>query len=104
MDPTDMDEAPTAEEAPVRMTEAEERFAQRLAEDLERVLGVGIAVSDLQITGEGPVRLRATVLAEGAIRDIEGDGETSLDAYRELVRAAAELRLERAFWRMVTDV
>lgn len=97
------DEA-AAEAAPVRMTEAEERFALRLAEDLEQVLGVGISVADLEIVGDGPVRLRATLLAEGAIRDIEADGETSLEAYRALLRAAAELRLERAFWRLVTDV
>lgn len=97
-----------AEDAPVRMTEAEERFAVRLADDLEQVLGVGIAVSDLEIQGEGqgdgPVRLRATLLAEGSIRDIEADGETSLDAYRALLRVAAELRLERAYWRLVADV
>lgn len=107
--PPDLGEAaenmsPETADEPVRMTEAEERFAVRLAEDLERVLGVGIAISDLQIVGEQPVRLHATLLAEGTIREIDGVGGTSLDAYRELIRAAAQLRLERAFWRLVTDV
>jgi hypothetical protein len=89
---------------PVRMTEAEARFAARLAEDVEQVLGVGIAVSDLEIQGEGPVKIRAVLLADGAVQDIEGTGENSLDAYRALMRAAAELRLAKAFWRMVGDM
>jgi len=98
--------AADADEAaePVRMTEAEARFAARLAEDLEQVLGVGIAVADLEIEGEGPVRIRAALLAEGAVQDIEGTGENSLEAYRALMRAAAELRLTKAFWRMVGDI
>jgi hypothetical protein len=89
---------------PSRMTAAEARFAVRLAEDLEHVLGVGIAVADLEIEGEGPVRIRAALLAEGAVQDIEGTGENSLEAYRALIRAAAELRLTRAFWRTVGDM
>ena len=32
------------------MNDAEERFAERLAEDLEHVLGVGIAIDDLELS------------------------------------------------------
>jgi len=98
------DELPADAAEPVRMTEAEARFAARLAEDLEQVLGVGIAVADVEIEGDGPVRIRATLLAEGAVEEIDGSGENSIDAYRALVRAAAELRLAKAFWRIVGDV
>jgi hypothetical protein len=100
----DADQVSVDEDAPVRMTDAEERFAMRLAEDLERVLGAGIGIADLEISGDGPVHVRAALLAEGAIEEFEATGETSLDAYRALVQAAAELRLAKAFWRIVTDV
>ncbi len=36
------------------MNDAEERLAERLAVDLERVLGTGILIEDLEIRGEGP--------------------------------------------------
>jgi translation initiation factor 1 (eIF-1/SUI1) len=40
------------------MNDAETRLAERLARDLERILGTGILVEDLEIEGEGPVRVR----------------------------------------------
>jgi hypothetical protein len=87
--------------APTGMSEADARYAERLAVDLERVLGVGIAIDDLELVGEGPVTIRAALLVEGQVREIEATGETSLEAYQGLVRAAAELRLAAAWWRLV---
>jgi hypothetical protein len=96
--------APSRDEAPVAptgMSEADARYAERLAVDLERVLGVGIAIDDLELAGKGPVTIRAALLVEGQVREIEATGETSLEAYQGLVRAAAELRLAAAWWRLV---
>jgi hypothetical protein len=94
-------DGPDAEAPFEPMTDAEAAFAARLAEDLERVLGEGIAIADLELHGEGPVRIRAACLVDGSVREIEGTGETSLEAYQELVRQAAELRLAAAWWRIV---
>jgi hypothetical protein len=69
----DADQVSVDEDAPVRMTDAEERFAMRLAEDLERVLGAGIGIADLEISGDGPVHVRAALLAEGNDRGGRGD-------------------------------
>jgi hypothetical protein len=85
----------------VAMTEAEAAFAARLAVDLERVLGPGLAVADLEIAGDGPVAMRAAIFVDGMVREIEATGETSLDAYRALMVAAAELRLGAAYRRIV---
>lgn len=84
-----------------RMTEAEERFAERLAEDLEQVLGQGIIVRDVEIASDGPVFIRVACLVDGQIRELEARGETMLEAYREVIRAAAELRLASAWWQIV---
>jgi hypothetical protein len=84
------------------MNNAEERFAERLAEDLDRVLGAGLAVDDIELsTANGEARARATLLVEGRIETIEVSAPDVLALYRPLVEAAAELRLRSAFWRMV---
>jgi len=83
------------------MTDAEERFAERLAADLERVLGEGVAIADLEITGAGPVRARVVCFIEGHVRTIEVEADDDLDAYRLIVQAAAELRLSAAWWQIV---
>lgn len=86
------------------MNDAEARLAERLAEDLERVLGTGIAISDVELVGEGPVTIRVTCLVDGAVREIEATGETTIEAMSGIVRAAAELRLAHAFWQIVGPV
>lgn len=91
----------SADEGGRRMTEAEERFAERLAEDLEQVLGQGIIVRDVEIASDGPVFIRVACLVDGQIRELEARGETMLEAYREVIRAAAELRLAAAWWQIV---
>ena len=83
------------------VNDAEARFADRLATDLERVLGTGILIEDLEIEGDGPVVIRVACLVDGASREIEATGGTALEAAAVVIRLAAELRLSAAFWQMV---
>ena len=83
------------------MNDAEARLAERLAEDLGRVLGTGILVQDLEITGDGPVTIEVACLVDGQSREIHAEGESAIDAMAAVIRAAAELRLSAAFWQMV---
>jgi hypothetical protein len=83
------------------MNDAEERFAERLAEDLDRVLGIGIAIDDVELsTADAEARVRATLLIEGRVETIEVSGPDIAALYRPLVERAAEVRLAAAFWRM----
>ena len=83
------------------MNDAEERFAERLAEDLERVLGAGIAVDDIELSAsDDQAKVRATLLVEGRIETIEVGGPDVVALYRPLIERAAEIRLAAAFWRM----
>jgi hypothetical protein len=83
------------------MNDAEARLAERLATDLERVLGTGILVQDLEIVGEGPVTIRVACLVDGASREIESTADSAIEAISDVIRLAAELRLTAAFWQMV---
>ncbi len=84
------------------MNDAEERFAERLAEDLDRVLGAGLAVDDVELsTAEDAASVRATLLVEGRIETIEVTAPDVMGLYRPLIERAAELRLRSAFWRLV---
>lgn len=83
------------------MNDAEARLAERLAQDLERILGTGILIEDLEIDGEGPVTIRVACLVDGIAREIEATGDTAIEAIREVIRLAAEARLAAAFWQMV---
>jgi hypothetical protein len=84
------------------VNDAERQFAARLAEDLERVLGAGIAIDDVALTTvEGRARVRATLLVEGRVEEIEAAGDDVFGLYRPLIERAAQLRLGAAFWRMV---
>lgn len=83
------------------MNDAETRLAERLAEDLERVLGTGILIEDLEIEGEGPVTVRVACLVEGASREIVAEGDSAITAISEVIRRAAELRLAGAFWQII---
>ncbi|HET7472016.1 MAG TPA: hypothetical protein VFJ71_02725 [Candidatus Limnocylindrales bacterium] len=86
------------------MNDAEERFAERLAEDLARVLGLGILVDDIELDvgedGRG-ARVTATLIAGSRIETIEAVGTSVLALYEPLVQRAAELRLRDAFWQIV---
>lgn len=83
------------------MNDAEARLAERLATDLERVLGTGILVQDLEIDGDGPVTIRIACLVDGASREIEMTGASAIEAVTGIIRLAAETRLASAFWQMV---
>ena len=84
------------------MNDAERRFAARLADDLERVLGAGLAIDDLELTaGDTESHVRATLLVEGRIETIEATAADVVGLYRPLMERAAEVRLGAAFWRMV---
>lgn len=85
------------------MTEADELFAQRLADDLARILGTGIFIDDLDLGADddAPARIRVVCLFDGRSEILEAEGETRIDAYTKLVRAAAELRLAIAMRNMI---
>jgi hypothetical protein len=83
------------------MNDAEARLAERLVTDLERVLGTGILIEDLEIDGEGPVTIRVACLVDGAARELVATGETAIDAIGDVIRLAAEARLRAAFWQVV---
>jgi hypothetical protein len=83
------------------VNDAEARLAERLATDLERVLGTGILIDDLEISGDGPVRIRVACLVDGRAREIQAEGATAIEAMSSVIRAAAELRLTAAFWQIV---
>jgi predicted ATP-dependent serine protease len=86
------------------VNDAEERFAERLADDLARVLGVGIVVDDVELVvgeaGRG-ARVRATLLAGPRVEAIEAAGSSVHALYQPIVRRAAELRLKDAYWQMI---
>lgn len=84
------------------MNDAEQQFADRLAVDLERVLGAGIAVDDVEITSPGgEAHIRAVILIDGRMETIEVSAPSVPELYRPLIEHAAELRLGAAFWRIV---
>src|SRR5207247_6718471 len=87
---------------PDDMNDAEERFAERLAEDLDRVLGVGLAIDDIELeVGDRAAHVKATLLIGEKVETIEAWGRDVLSLYRPIIERAAELRLAAAFWRMV---
>jgi hypothetical protein len=84
------------------MNDSEQRFAERLASDLEQVLGAGIAIDDVELTaGDGEAHVRATLLVEGRIETIEATAPDVVALYRPLIERAAEMRLAAAWWRMI---
>lgn len=84
------------------MNDAEEHFAERLAADLEQVLGAGIAIDDVELAVDhSGAHVTATLLVDGRVETVEAEGTSLIDLYRPLVERAAELRLGAAFWRMI---
>lgn len=91
---------------PREMSEADERYAARLAEDLGRILGTGILIEELDLgpAEDGPARIRVLCLFDGGAEALEAEGETRLEAHNRLVRAAAEMRLAIASRRMIAPI
>jgi hypothetical protein len=84
------------------MTDAEERFAERLADDVQRVLGVGIAIDDIEVhVSDGTASVVATLLMGDRVETIEAVGDDVVALYRPIVQRAAEIRLRTAFWQMI---
>jgi hypothetical protein len=84
------------------VNDAETQFAERLGQDLARVLGVGIAIDDIELElADGGARAVATLLIDGRVETIEASGADLLALYRPLIQRAAELRLAAAFWQMI---
>ena len=84
------------------MNDAEAQFAERLAHDLERILGVGIAIDDVELTtDDGRARVTATLLIGPRVETVEAEGPDLASLYRPIVEQAAELRLRTSFWQMV---
>jgi hypothetical protein len=83
------------------MNDAETRLAARLGADLERVLGVGILVEDVDIAGDGPVTITVACIVDGRVHEISATGESAIDAMSSVIRGAAETRLGSAFWQMI---
>lgn len=86
--------------------ETDQRFAARLADDLGRILGTGIIIDELDLgpTEDAPARIRVVCLFDGGAETLEAEGETRLEAYNRLVRAAAELRLAVATRPMIAPI
>ena len=87
-------------------TEADEQFAARLAEDLGRILGTGILIDELDLgpVDAGPAKIRVLCLFDGGAEVLEAAGETRLEAYNRLVKAAAEMRLAIAARKMIAPI
>jgi hypothetical protein len=84
------------------VNDAEQRFADRLADDLQRVLGVGIAIDDVDLeVGDGSARVTATLLIGERVETIEAVGRDLLALYRPIIQRAAEIRLQSAWWQLV---
>jgi predicted RecB family endonuclease len=83
------------------MSEPDEHLADRLAEDLERVLGQGVVVRDVQVSGDGPLHAEIALLADGRIQSFEVEAADVEGLYRAVVQAAADLRLSGAWWQIV---
>ncbi len=84
------------------MTEAEERFAERLA--VER--GAGPRPRDHRSPGSrstatGRSCVAVVCVAHGRERTIEVEADDLLEAYRRIVTSAAELRLSAAWLEVV---
>jgi hypothetical protein len=95
---------PAPDDVP-ELSEADAATVASLVADLEGVLGVGVGIGAIDVAdGDGRVRLRATLLAEGKVRDIEAEGDTLEAACRALIEVAARVRLDGAFWRIVGDI
>jgi hypothetical protein len=83
------------------VNDAEARLAERLAEDLERTLGTGILIQDVEIEGEAPVTITVACLVDGTAHELRAEGATVLEAIAIVIRQAAERRLTAAFWQIV---
>ena len=83
------------------MDDAQARLAERLALDLEQILGPAIRIDDLSIEGDTPVVVRVVCLVDGRPSEIEARGATAIEAISDVLRLAAETRLTAAFGQLI---
>ena len=85
------------------MNDADEQFANRLGEDLGRILGTGIILEELDLGEDeaSAAHIRAICLFDGRPEVLEAHGENRKEAYDGLVKAAAQLRLTLASRNMI---
>jgi hypothetical protein len=85
------------------MNDAEEQFATRVAEDLERVVGPAIVVDHVDLlVGDGTAQVTATLRVGDRTETIQAVGRDVLSLYGPIVRQAAETRLALAYRAMLT--
>jgi len=85
------------------MNDADEEFAERLGEELGRILGTGIMFEQLDLGEDeaSPAHIRAICLFDGRPEVLEADGDNRKETYDQLVKAAAQLRLTLASRNMI---
>jgi hypothetical protein len=85
------------------MTEAEERFLDTLAAELEQILGPGIAIVGMAVVGSDDrvVRIRVDLDTSVGPWEFVGSGETLVEAAAASRRAAADARTAVAFRRLM---
>ncbi|HEU0235868.1 MAG TPA: hypothetical protein VFR14_05440 [Candidatus Limnocylindrales bacterium] len=69
---------------PDTLTDADERYLERVAEDCERMLGPGVELSALEVGANDDVVLRLTYRLGPADWTSEGRGETIVAAHAAL--------------------
>lgn len=88
------------------MSDADQAFAERLGEELGRILGTGIILEEVDLGEDeaSPAHIRAVCLFDGRPEVLEANGENRKEAYDRLVKAAAQLRLALASRNMIAPI
>jgi hypothetical protein len=86
------------------MNDADRRFADRLADEVQAILGVGLLIEGITRRDDGSIELHASCLLDGQAAEVEVEAETLLEASRELIRVVAERRLNAAWTRLVAPM
>ncbi len=81
------------------MNDPDERFVERLATDLERVFGIGVAVESISAPAEGgrTMRVAASILFNGRIETLEAWAPNEALLYQVLMSRAVEILRAEAF-------
>ncbi len=99
----DVDDLDAADDGPP-LTSAEEAALARLESDLERVLGPEVGIGALELDPGGPpIRVRATLMTEGKVREIEAEGDDLDAACAALLRAASVAEGDTGLSRIIGD-
>jgi hypothetical protein len=87
------------------MNDAEERFAERLIEELDRVTGPGSVIGDVELSRprgpDGPVHVHAQFVFDETWTTIDLDADDLVALYRPLIEKAVQARLASSLSRLV---